>query len=171
MPDVLKVRVACTQLPGLTFRDGRDPVQPVKTPVFVGIQLGKEVVEAVPANRRTAAFDAEFRVLPAAGGATNFLGPFAQGTPDDRFFYLCWGVQEAGEPFAMFRRLKVRLSHLKWTVVKEAVRSGRPITVHLRLTDAKGGPLCATPPTSHIWWEVDAGGAEGAKRGRPTRPR
>jgi hypothetical protein len=53
----------------------------------------------------------------------------------------------------MFRRLKIRLGHLSATRVARACRSGEPITVRLRLTDAKGGPLCATPRPPNIEWE------------------
>jgi hypothetical protein len=52
----------------------------------------------------------------------------------------------------MFRRLKVGLSHLRWKDIEGSLASGRAMTVALALTDAKGGPLCATPPASHVEW-------------------
>ena len=55
----------------------------------------------------------------------------------------------------MFRRLKVRLGHLGWRAIRRAIRAGTPITVTLRLTDDAGGPLCATPPASHVRWDLD----------------
>ena len=149
----LRVRVVCTDLPGTCFRDPQDPARPVKDPVFLGIQRGKEVIEQVPGDTQTATFTPEFRVERKKDGTPNFLGPFAQGTADDRFFYLCWGVKDAQSGFAMFRRLKIRLGHLSATRVERACRSGEPITVRLRLTDAKGGPLCATPHAPNIEWE------------------
>jgi hypothetical protein len=149
----LRVRVVCTDLPGTLFRDAQDPARPVKDPVFLGIQRGKEVIEQVPGDTKTVTFTPEFRVERQKDGTPNFLGPFAQGTADDRFFYLSWGVRGAGGTFGMFRRLKIRLGHLSATRVARACRSGEPITVRLRLTDAKGGPLCATPRPPHIEWE------------------
>ena len=149
----LRVRVVCTDLPGTCFRDPQDPARPVKDPVFLGIQRGKEVIEQVPGDTKTATFTPEFRVERKKDGTPNFLGPFAQGTADDRFFYLSWGVKGQDGRFAMFRRLKIRLGHLSATRVARACRSGEPITVRLRLTDAKGGPLCATPRPPHIEWE------------------
>ena len=149
----LRVRVVCTDLPGTCFRDPQDPARPVKDPVFLGIQRGKEVIEQVPGDVKTATFTPEFRVERKKDGSPNFLGPFAQGTADDRFFYLSWGVKDPKGGFAMFRRLKIRLGHLSATRVARACRSGEPITVRLRLTDAKGGPLCATPRPPHIEWE------------------
>jgi len=148
----LKVRVVGTDLPGLSFTDGDDPVHP-KSPVYVGVQRGREVIGAVPADRESVVFDLEFRVAPTATGGVNFLGPYAQGTPGDRFFYLAWGVQAKGKAFAMFRRLKVRLGHYSWAEVQKAVGAGRALTVHLRLTDGRGGPLCATPPATHLRWD------------------
>ena len=150
---ILRVRVVCTDLPGTCFRDPQDPARPVKDPVFLGIQRGKEVIEQVPGDTKTATFTPEFRVERKKDGTPNFLGPFAQGTADDRFFYLCWGVKRPTGGFDMFRRLKVRLGHLPAPRVERACRSGEPVTVRMRLTDAKGGPLCATPRPPNIEWE------------------
>jgi hypothetical protein len=50
-------------------------------------------------------------------------------------------------------RLKIRLGHLTWSGIRRSIASGEPLIVRLRLTDAKGGPLCATPPSSRIRWE------------------
>ena len=149
----LRVRVVCTDLPGTCFRDPQDPARPVKDPVFLGIQRGKEVIEQVPGDAKTATFTPEFRVERKKDGMPNFLGPFAQGSADDRFFYLSWGVKGQDGRFAMFRRLKIRLGHLSAARVERACRTGEPVTVRLRLTDAKGGPLCATPRPPHIEWE------------------
>jgi len=149
----LRVRVVCTDLPGTCFRDPQDRARPVKDPVFLGIQRGKDVIEQVPGDAKTVTFEPEFRVERKKDGTPNFLGPFAQGTADDRFFYLSWGVKDSRGGFAMFRRLKIRLGHLSATRVARACRSGEPIMVRLRLTDAKGGPLCATPRPPNIEWE------------------
>ena len=149
----LRVRVVCTDLPGTCFRDPQDPARPVKDPVFLGIQRGKDVIEQVPGDTKTVTFEPEFRVERKKDGTPNFLGAFAQGTADDRFFYLSWGVKGPSGRFDMFRRLKIRLGHLPAARVERACRSGEPITVRLRLTDAKGGPLCATPRPPNIEWE------------------
>ena len=149
----LRVRVIAIDLPGTCFRDPQDPRRPVKDPDFLGIQRGKEVIEQVPGDTKTVTFEPEVRVETKKDGTPNFLGPFAQGTADDRFFYLSWGVKRPGGRFDMFRRLKIRLGHLSATRVARACRSGEPITVRLRLTDAKGGPLCATPRPPNIEWE------------------
>ncbi|HEX5068663.1 MAG TPA: DUF5990 family protein [Vicinamibacterales bacterium] len=151
---LLRVAVECTELPGRRFLDAMDPAVPRKEPVYLGIQKGRDVIDQVPADRPHAEFMAEFRVGKKKNGAPNFLGPYAQGSADDRFFYLSWGVRTESGQFAMFRRLKIRLGHLTWNQIRKAANSQVPIAVALRLTDAKGGPLCATPPATHIKWHA-----------------
>jgi len=152
MDPTLRIRVRCKELPGLRFEDAQDPARPCKEPVHLGIQRGREVIDPVPADRREATFLAEFKVGKKSDGSPNFLGPYAQGTPEDRFFYLSWGVKRPSGEFEMFRRLKIRLGHLRWPTIRAAIARDAPIDVDLRLTDARGGPLCATPPATHVRW-------------------
>lgn len=151
---LLHVLVRCSELPGRRFVDPQDPVTPCKDPVYLGIQKGKVVIDHVPADRAEAEFRAEFRVGMKKDGSPNFLGPYAQGPIDDRFFYLSWGVRSEPCHFKMFRRLKIRLGHLSWSQIRKAAKTRIPLEVALRMTDAKGGPLCATPPPTHIQWRV-----------------
>jgi Family of unknown function (DUF5990) len=148
----IRIEACCRELPGTRFEDPADSGRPLKEPVHLGIQHGRDVVDVVPADRKEVTFVAEFRVGTNPDGSPNFLGPYAQGKPADRFFYLSWGVGTKDGGFEMFRRLKIRLGHLTWPAIRQAARSGRPLQVTLRLTDAKGGPLCATPPESHVRW-------------------
>lgn len=145
----LRVRVIGTQLPGIRHcaDDGAS-----REPVHVGIQRGKDVIDDVPAEGPRVTFDAEFEIGTQPDGSVNFLGPYAQGDRHDRFFYLSWGIR-SGAHFDMFRRLKIRLGHLSRTKVNAAIKSGKPLTVRVKLTDKKGGPLCATPPPTHISWD------------------
>jgi len=149
MASRLRVRVIGTNLPGIRHCDANGAV---REPVHVGIQRGRDVVDDVPADRPRVAFDAEFEIGTQPDGAVNFLGSYAQGDRHDRFFYLSWGVK-SGERFDIFRRLKIRLGHLSRAKVNAAIKSGKPLTVRLKLTDKKGGPLCATPPPTHISWD------------------
>lgn len=145
---VLRVRVVGTDLPGISFPGAG----PIDGPVHVGIQRGKDVIDDVPATGTRVTFDAEFEIGKQPDGSVNFLGPYSQGDRHDRFFYLAWGIK-IGPHFHMFRRLKIRLGHLSQAKVNAAIKSGKPLTVHLKLTDKKGGPLCATPPPTHLRWE------------------
>ena len=147
---LLHLSIHCTELPGIRFGFGAG-APACYEPVHLGIQRGEEVVDDVPADRRQATFDASFRVGRQRDGSPNFLGPFAHGPVHDRFVYLSWGVKSK-TGFAMFRRLKLRLGHLGWGQIERSLVSGEPIRVTLRLTDARGAPLCATPPATHVAW-------------------
>jgi Family of unknown function (DUF5990) len=151
---ILKLKVICTELPGLRFCDPYAAEPTIKEPVYLGIQHGREVIEQVPADRRTVTFNPEFRVSRNPEGTPNFLGPYAQGTPTDRFIYLSWGVKHQDGRFEMFRRLKLRPRHLTWRQINESITSDQPIVVRLKLTDPRGCPLCATPPPPHVTWEL-----------------
>jgi hypothetical protein len=151
---LLDIEVLCTELPGIRFPDGCGSAAACYEPVHLGIQRGREVIDEVPADRSRATFTARFRIGRKRDGSPNFLGPYAQGPIDDRFFYLSWGVKRRTGPSAMFRRLKIRTGHLSWSDIERSQASGEPIRVTLRLTDARGAPLCATPPPSHIEWHL-----------------
>lgn len=148
----LKLKVICTRLPGIRFEDPYGGKLTIYEPVYLGIQQGQEVINQVPANRHRVTFHPEFKIGEKSDGSPNFLGSFAQGSPRDRFFYLSWGVVKSAGEFEMFRRLKIRLGHLNWSEINHALESEEPIVVKLRLTDGKGGPLCATPDASLMTW-------------------
>lgn len=152
--DILQLKVVCTDLPGIRFEDTAVPEYKIKEPVYLGIQRGKEAIDQVPADRRQVTFRADFRVGKKPDGSPNFLGPYAQGGPKDRFFYLSWGVKRESGAFEMFRRLKIRLGQIGWAPIRRAMKSGKPLVVRLKLTDDAGGPLCGTPREKHIRWEL-----------------
>lgn len=149
---VVRVQVRCRELPGLRFVNGHPSGAPCYEPVHLGVQRGDDVIDVVPADRKQVTFQLEFRVGAKKDGSPNFLGPYAHGKPDDRFFYLAWGVNHPPHGFATFRRLKVRLGHLTWAELRTSARTGEPLVVDLRMTDARGEPLCATPPKTHVLW-------------------
>ena len=146
----LTINVICTDLPGSEFQ----AESCIYRDIHLGIQRGEEVIEAVPANCKRAEFTPTFRVAPMPGGQTNFLGPFAKGTPNERFFYLSWGTKNEDGSLTMFRRAKIHLSHLPWQQVEEAIRSGKPLTVTLSMTDQRGGPRCASLKGDGVRWET-----------------
>ncbi|RMG72344.1 MAG: hypothetical protein D6722_05560 [Bacteroidetes bacterium] len=72
-------------------------------------------------------------------------GPFVHGKKGDRFVYLVWyvmGQEETGR----FRRAKLSLTPL-------ADMPGPVARVHVALTDARGGPVCASLKSTHLRWE------------------
>jgi len=145
LPTSIAVEVRCTRLPAV--RDG--------VPVYLGIQQGRAVVEITPGKVGEAIFRPEFRLVDA-DGAPNFLGPYAQGPRDERFFYLSWGKGATTADFRMFRRLKVHLSHLQWKQIASAARRDEPLRVTIDATDKNGGPLCASawPDNPAVDWRL-----------------
>ena len=150
----LTIKVICEDLLGTKFVDTQGTETMTRDGVYLGIQRADDVVEAVPANRKRAVFEPTFRVTPLPEGRTNFLGPYAKGTPQERFFYLAWVVKNATGTETMFGRAKVHLSQLPWVRVEEAVRSGRPLCVELSMTDKRGGPLCGSVRGEHVRWQI-----------------
>jgi len=144
--DELTIEVVCTDLPGIRFAE--------YDPVYLGIQKAADVVEAVPGDTKRVVFRPVFRIGKQADGSPNFLGPFAQGTPQQRFFYLSWGVMHQDRRFEMFRRAKIHLSHLRWEQIQKAMSQGTPLRATLKLTGKKGDPLCASVKSPNIEWKL-----------------
>lgn len=143
LPSTISIAVRCVRLPAKCAGE----------PVFLGIQQEREVVNIVPGSMGEAPFTPEFRVADFEG-SPNFLGPYAQGPRDERFFYLSWGKGDSAPTFGMFRRLKVHLSHLTWNHINAAVRRGEPLRVTIDMTDRCGHPLCgsAWPDNPAVSW-------------------
>ena len=140
------IHLHCIDFPGRSF-DG-------KTDIKVGPQKGDEVDDDVFGDAKQADFLFDLRVeRNPKTGKPNFLGPYAHGKPDERFLYLCWGVRN-GRHFQVFRKAKIHLSHLDWATVETAARAKQPIEATLKLTDKKGGPLCASVKPEHIEWRL-----------------
>lgn len=148
------LQVICRDLPGATWVDAEGGEPPARERIHLGIQKGESIVEAVPASKERVVFEPVFRVSPLPGGGTNFLGPFAKGTPAERFFYLSWAVDAGGGELKMFRRAKVHLSHLPWLTVEKAATSGTPLRVELSMTDERGGPLCGSVRGRQVRWDL-----------------
>jgi hypothetical protein len=152
--DDLTVEVVCHNLPGSCFKDSHNPDDGVREPIYLGIQKGDEVIEAVPGDRKQVIFRPTFRVTKQPDGSPNFLGPFAKGTPQERFFYLSWGVKDKNGSFAMFRRAKIHLNHLTWNQVSKAVSSNRPLSVRIDMTGKNGDPICASIRKDRADWRL-----------------
>ena len=142
----IKVLIHCRDLPGSKFQE--------RTRVRLGIQKGTDVIEDVPGDVESVTFTVPLRVTRnSASGRPNFLGPFAHGTPCERFIYLCWGERRGGN-WDGFRRAKLHLSQLSWESIEKAIEDGSAIEAVVNVTDAKGGPLCASVREDKIEWKV-----------------
>lgn len=90
-----------------------------------------------------------------ADGSFNFRGPFAQGTPTERFIYVNSGTY-AGQPGTPWeRRAKIKLAGMPRQLVEAAV--GRPdcaIEGRFHGVARDGGPVCASVPPHAIEWRL-----------------
>jgi len=135
----------CLDMPGRELGDRQN--------VRLGIQKGKAVVDDLPADAAPARFRFSMRVKEhAKSGRPNFLGPYAQGKPDERFIYLCWGERQ-GEGWQGFGRVKVQLNPVSWEQIEAAVREEKPITARITMTDEQGKPMTASVKSDKIVWE------------------
>ena len=140
------IRLRCIALPGREF-DGRSHVR-------LGIQKGKEVVDDHFADAEELSFTCQLRVAQdGETGKPNFLGPYAQGKPSERFLYLCWGERVTGV-WDGFGRVKVHLKELPWPAVANAITAGKPIEAVITMTNQKGKPVYASLAQELITWQV-----------------
>jgi hypothetical protein len=140
------VRIMGRNLPGLQWCEYEQ--------VHVGVQREKQVVGLVPGDAAEAVFVIQVTVVGGDAQDLDFRGPFVHGRRGERFLYLSWGQLAPDGAFAMFRRAKLWLSAVDGQDVARALATGQALEATLALTDARGGPLCASvrPPT--IQWQV-----------------
>jgi len=143
---ILAVRVLGHDLPGLGFNEHRA--------VHLGVQRGSDVVDLVPGDAAKAVFDFSVRIVEVAAGELDFRGPYVHGGRGARFTYLSWGDVVGDGVFLPFRRAKLHLSVIEPSLVRGAVDSGSRIEAELGLTDARGGPLCASVRPPRVTWRV-----------------
>ena len=88
-------------------------------------------------------------------GVANFVGPFAQGTPDARFFYICAGEYAEPDEPRWLGRVKIHLSSITWAAV-EAVAGdpNRILEASYAATGPKGGPSLASVPLLNDGWKA-----------------
>ena len=140
---IVELSIECIDLPAHDWGEHSE--------IRLGIQCGKDVVQEVKLPIESVVFHAELRVgNEPSQGPPNFLGPYAQGTVDDRFIYLCWG-RRLGGAWVGFRRAKLKLTGLTWN----NLQSNR-LHAKVRCTDAKGGPICATLKSEFVTWSSAA---------------
>ncbi|HMO58862.1 MAG TPA: DUF5990 family protein [Roseiflexaceae bacterium] len=142
----LTINVLCEELPD-------SPPDPKHT-LYLGIQRGEEVIEAVAVAQAQIVFAPSFRVAPLPGDATNFLGPFAKGTPTQRFFYLSWAIGDPAGNLNKIGRTKIHLSQLRWADVERAIEAGRAPGVRLALRDRTGRPTFGSITGSRVAWQI-----------------
>ncbi|HEX6747270.1 MAG TPA: DUF5990 family protein [Longimicrobium sp.] len=129
--------------PGVTFavQRGRDGLLP---PACVS---GDEI-----------AFELTVRAAPRGDGTVNLLGPFAQGSPSDRFIYVSSGTSAGQAGSCWTRRAKVKTAGITPALVEEALATpGAVLEARIAGTARDGGPCCATVPLLDGGWRVRRG--------------
>ena len=111
--------------------------------VHVGIQVGREPADLVPADAARVRWELEIDVVDR-DGEPDFRGSAVQGRRGERFVYLTWGEGRSPD-FTMFRRAKLMLAD-----VPDPSRSVTTVSVHLN--DGRGMPRCARLRPPALTW-------------------
>lgn len=131
-------------------------VQPPKN-VHFAMQRGKaELVAPTQADDDTITFDLTVRVgAPQPNGDLNFLGPFTQGPPAERFVYVNAGTSAGDLASPWTRRAKIKLAGITQAML-EAVQNTPGAALEARIAgQAKdGGPAAASVPLLGDGWQV-----------------
>ena len=143
----LCIRIEGTSLPGRVFCEHQH--------VHVGVQCRQEPVMLVPGDADAATFDFTVDILSAAAGGWDFRGPYVHGKPGERFLYLTWGDHPPSAGFTMFRRAKLHLSPLDPALITRAAAEAHRLVARLALTDARGGPRCASVRPPDLAWTAE----------------
>lgn len=142
------IRIHATDLPGSSWD--------AYTNIAVGLQRRDQPDQLTSADSESATFVAEVEVFTTPAGP-DFRGPHIHGKPRARFIYLTWGEHPDAATFRMFRRAKLLLEMVEPRAMAAATRAG-VLEATLSLTDANGGPLCASIRPPAVAWAASSVG-------------
>lgn len=148
----MQIRIEGHDLPGRDFQGHRN--------VHVGVQRRDrpaELLDLQPGDAAMATWTLDCTAATIIGGCLDVRGPCIQGRPGQRFIYLSWGEVDDVGAFVMFRRAKLWLDGVDAATAQTVIATGR-LTATLGLTNAEGGPLCASVRPPKIAW---SGAAQG----------
>jgi hypothetical protein len=120
-------------------------------------------IEPVPGDAPAARWEMPVTVRRDEDGF-DFAGPFVRGVRDDRHLGLIWGDLQGDGTLRVFRGAKLRLVEVDPGVIERALRPGHTLVARIRLTDARGNPICARVHPPYLTWSAtaDGSGADGA---------
>jgi hypothetical protein len=110
--------------------------------------------EPVPGDAAAARWEAQVTVKEGPEGGFDFAGPFVRGVRDDRHLGLAWGDLPGDGTLRLFRGAKLRLVDVDPELIEQALRPGHKLVARIRLTDAKGNPICARVHPPYLTWSV-----------------
>jgi hypothetical protein len=150
----VRLRIVGSDLPGLTCAAG--PGFPGAANVHVAVQRKDnpgELLSPQPGDAQSAVWNLECTAVTTPDGIV-LNGRHIHNRLGGRFVYLSWGsVDEQAGSFTMFRRAKLMFDAIGPDVLAAAVETGE-LTARLRLTDAKGHPICASVRPPLIEWSA-----------------
>ena len=112
-------------------------------------------IEPVPGDAPAARWEMPVTVRRDEDGF-DFGGPFVRGVRDDRHLGLIWGDRQGGDTLQVFRGAKLRLVDVDPGLIEQALRPGHTLIARIRLTDARGNPICARVHPPYLTWSVAA---------------
>jgi hypothetical protein len=115
---------------------------------------GARALEPVPGDAPSAHWEAPVTVRRGDDGL-DFGGPFVRGNRDDRHLGLVWGDLPGDGTLRLFRGAKLRLVDVEPGLIETALRPGHRLVARIRLTDAKGNPVCARVHSPALTWSVE----------------
>jgi hypothetical protein len=119
-----------------------------------------QAAEAVPGDAPSARWEVEVTTRRGDDGV-DFGGRFVAGDRTDRNLGLAWGEVPGDGTFRLFRGVKLRLVDVDPSVIQEAMRPGHHLVARVRLTDARGNPICARVRPPYIAWSAEGAGPPG----------
>ena len=121
-------------------------------------------IEPVPGDAPAARWEMPVTVRRDEDGF-DFGGPFVRGVRDDRHLGLIWGDLMDGDTLQVFRGAKLRLVDVDPELIERALRPDHKLVARIRLTDARGNPICARVHPPYLTWSAAADGAAGGGAG------
>jgi hypothetical protein len=115
---------------------------------------GARALEPVPGDAPSARWEVTVTVRRGDDGL-DFAGPFVRGARDDRHLGLVWGDVPGDGTLRPFRGAKMRLVDVDPAVIEAAMRPGQRLVARIRLTDAKGNPICARVHPPYLTWSAE----------------
>jgi hypothetical protein len=112
-------------------------------------------IEPVPGDAPSARWEITVTVRRDEDGF-DFGGPFVRGDRTDRHLGLAWGDVPGDGILQLFRGAKLRLVDVEPRLIEAAMRPGGRLTARVRLTDARGNPICARVRPPDITWSAGA---------------
>jgi hypothetical protein len=113
-----------------------------------------QAAEAVPGDAPWARWEVEVTIRRGDDGI-DFGGRSVAGDRSDRNLGLAWGEVRDDGTFRLFRGAKLRLVDVEPSVIEEATRPGYHLVARVRLTDARGNPICARVRPPDVAWSAD----------------